>query len=77
MQTINLYRYVRADGGVTVSPVKPDCEYTEMVRLVADDGKMLTNDGEHLTGCIDVATADGWYEVIEPIEEELIQSELL
>lgn len=68
MQTINLYRYVRADGGVTVSPVKPDGEYTEMVRLVADDGKMLTNDGEHLTGCVDVITADGWYEVDALIE---------
>ena len=37
MQIINLYKYTREDGGVTVSPIKPDCEYTDMVRLVADD----------------------------------------
>ena len=70
MQAIKLYRYNRADGGVTISPVKPDGEYTEMVRLVADEGKVLTQDGEHFTSCIDTDTADGWYEVDEIIEED-------
>lgn len=70
MQTIKLYKYTRADGGVTVSPVEPDCEYEEMVRLVADEGKMLTKDGENLTSCVDTETADGWYEVDEPREEK-------
>lgn len=70
MQAIKLYRYNRADGGVTISPVKPDGEYTEMVRLVADEGKVLTQDGESFTTCIDTDTADGWYEVDEPSEEE-------
>lgn len=63
MQIITLYRYNRADGGVTISPVKPDVEYTEMVRLVADEGKVLTKDGENFTTCVDADTADGWYEV--------------
>ena len=63
MQIVTLYRYNREKGGVTVSPVKPDGEYTEMVRLVADEGKVLTQDGEHHTSCIDTDTADGWYEV--------------
>lgn len=62
MQPITLYKYNRADGGVTISPVKPDVEYTEMVRLIADDGKVLTYDGENFTACIDTDTADGWYE---------------
>jgi hypothetical protein len=70
MQIIKLYKYERADGGVTVSPVKPDCEYTEMVRLVADEGKMLTKDGENVTSCVDTDSADGWYEVDEPREEK-------
>lgn len=70
MQIINLYKYERENGGVTVSPVKPDGEYTEMVRLVADEGKVLTQDGEHFTSCIDTDTADGWYEVDEIIEED-------
>ena len=63
MQIIPLYRYIRKNGGITVSPNKPDTEYTEMVRLVADDGKVLTNDGENFTTCVDTDTADGWYEV--------------
>lgn len=69
MQTITLYRHTREDGGVTVSPVKPDCEYTEMYRLVADEGKMLTQDGVDLYACVDVASVDGWYEVDAPEEE--------
>lgn len=70
MQIITLYKYNRADGGVTVSPVKPEGEYTEMYRLVADDGKALTKDGENLTTCVDTDSTEGWYEVDEPNEEE-------
>lgn len=66
MQTINLYKYERPNGGTTVSPVKPDGEYTKMVRLIADEGKVLTKDGENFTTCIDTDTADGWYEVDDP-----------
>lgn len=66
MQIITLYKYQRADGGVSVSPVKPEGEYTEMYRLVADEGKALTKDGENLTTCVDTDTADGWYEVDDP-----------
>lgn len=69
MQIITLYRYNRADGGVTISPVKPDGEYTEMVRLVADEGKVLTKDGENFTTCTDVESSEGWYEVDAPEEE--------
>ena len=56
MQIINLYRYTRPDGGVTVSPVKPEGEYEPMYRLVADEGMALTKDGENLTSCADVLT---------------------
>ena len=62
MQIINLYKYTREDGGVTVSPIKPDCEYTDMVRLVADEGKVLVK-GEITTTCTDVASVEGWEEV--------------
>lgn len=62
MQTIVLYRYIRPDGGVTTSPVKPDCEYTERYRLVADEGKTLT-DGTNTADCVDVESVDGWTEV--------------
>lgn len=70
MQKITLYKYTRADGGTTVSPVKPECEYTEMVRLVADEGKALTN-GETVTSCVDTDSAEGWTEIDAPEEEEV------
>jgi hypothetical protein len=68
MQTIELYRYEREDGGVTISPVKPDVEYTIMYRLVADEGKILVN-GDKTTACIDTDSIDGWEE-IDYAEEE-------
>lgn len=70
MQIITLYQYEREDGGVTVSPIKPDVEYTEMYRLVADEGKALTKDGVNTTPCTDVESVEGWYEVDEPIDEK-------
>lgn len=66
MQTITLYRYTREGGGVTVSPVMPECEYTTMYRLIADEGKVLTQDGTTTTCCADVMSADGWYEIDDP-----------
>lgn len=67
MKTIKLYKYVRADGGTTISPIKPEAEveYTEMSRLVADEGKLLTN-GDYLTSCIDVYSSEGWDEIDDP-----------
>lgn len=65
MQTITLYRYTRPDGGISVSPIKPNVEYTEMVRLVADEGKALT-DGTNTTTCTDVSSAEGWTEIDAP-----------
>lgn len=73
MQIINLYRYTRPDGGVTVSPVRPEGEYEPMYRLVADEGMALTKDGEILTSCADVNSTDGWYEVEMPEEEEITE----
>lgn len=70
MTTKTLYRFTREDGGTTVSPIKPDCEYTELVRLIADEGKVLTQDGEKLFCAIDVDFTDGWYEVDAPEEDE-------
>lgn len=69
MKIITLYRYTREGGGVTVSPQKPDVEYQECVRLVADEGKLLTN-GDAKTSCIDTDTAEGWWEIDAPIETD-------
>lgn len=64
MRTIPLYRYTRPDGGVTVSPVKPETEHTELTRLVADKGFVLT-DGEKTARCIDTHSPEAWTEVAD------------
>lgn len=69
MEIKTLYRYAREDGGITVSPIKPNVEYTELYRLIADEGKAVTMDGENLYSVIDVNEPDGFYEVDAPIEE--------
>lgn len=62
MLKIVLYRYVRPDGGVTVSPIKPDCEYVAQWRLISDRGMMLT-DGVAITTCTDTDNPSAWSEV--------------
>lgn len=58
MQAIPIYRYTRPDGGVTVSPIKPEGSYTETVRLVADEGKVLRLPDGTTTSCIDLDKAE-------------------
>lgn len=66
MKPIPIYRYKRPDGGVTVSPIEPNCEYTEGVRLVADKGKLITKNGIDFYTVKDENSAEGWYEVDNP-----------
>lgn len=61
MQIKPLYKYVRAGGGVTITPIKPDAAYTQLYRLVAEDGGEIT-DGEITTTCIDVESHEGWHD---------------
>ena len=58
-----LYRYEREAGTIIHSLEKPECDYTIKYRIIADEGKELTNDGENFTPCVDVDTPEGWYEV--------------
>ena len=68
MQTKPLYKYTRADGGVTVSPTKPDVEYTQMYRLIADEESEITN-GQITTTCIDVVSFEGWHDADDEITD--------
>ena len=72
MQIINLYKYTRPDGGITVTPTEPkDIEHTnDGVRLIADECKILTNNKE-LTYCIDVLSPEGWYEIEDLAERKV------
>lgn len=68
MQTKPLYKYTRADGGVTISPTKPDVEYTQMYRLIADEGSEITN-GQITTTCTDVVSFEGWHDADDEITD--------
>lgn len=70
MKIVKLYKYTREGGGTTVSPIKPNCEYIEMYRIYADEGKVLTKDGVNTTTCADVESTNGWYEV-DYVPEEI------
>ena len=70
MEIKPLYRFLREDGGITESPDKPNvADYTTRYRLIASDGKLLTN-GTIETYCIDVDSADGWAEIDDYLEKE-------
>ena len=73
MRKRTLYRYERDGGGITVSIDKPNKPYTTLHRLVADEGKILTN-GIKQTECIDVDTVDGWDEIdaVNKEEEDMV-----
>ena len=48
-----LYKSERKGGGYTVSPVKPEGSYQVRWRLIAEEGRAITN-GEIITQVIDV-----------------------
>lgn len=67
MTIFNLYRYERADGGITVSPVEPPegTEYIIKYRLIADEGMLLQKD-DITTPCVDTDEVEGWIEIEDP-----------
>lgn len=69
MRIVNLYRYEREPGKITVSPIEPEITYTIAYRLIADEGKAITN-GDVITGCVDVNSAEGWADCDLPEEPE-------
>lgn len=67
MTQINLY----TGGGVSLSPLNGEGRYlSDYVRLVAGEGKALTN-GTVIFKCIDVLATDAsnWTEIDEPGQE--------
>ncbi len=70
MRTVNIYKYT-GENGCVVSPVKLGMTNEPMVRLVADEGKMLIN-GEVNATVIDILAEEAsyWTEVDLPEEVE-------
>lgn len=65
MTTIKLY----TGGGISLSPRngvgRAESEY---VRLIADDGKGIT-DGNIITTCVDTKTPEAWTDCNAPIDD--------
>ena len=74
MRIKSLYRYMREEGRIAESPIKPECEYRERVRIIADSGKLVTKDGEKFYLVIDADSAEGFYEVDKTEVEDEVQS---
>lgn len=74
MEVKELYRYQRADGGISVSPVKPEGDYVVAYRLIADEGKVLTNNGKDVFEVLDTNSPVGWYEIDKPEESEELEN---
>lgn len=69
-----LYRYKRADGGVTISPIKPDnTDYEITHRLIADTGMKLVRNDIH-TICVDTDDIEDWIE-IEKVQEDDVKED--
>lgn len=65
-----LYKFTRQDGGITISLNPPEQEYTTLLRLISDEGKMLTKDSINFSFCIDTDSSEGWYEVLYDFEND-------
>lgn len=70
-----LYKFKREDGGTTVSLKKPKESYKKMYRLIADEGKAIT-DGEKIVTVIDIDSYAGWKNCDLPKEEKVPESDI-
>jgi hypothetical protein len=80
MTITTLYKYQQKNGTVIVSPIEPSCPYEMRYRLIADEGKAVTQNATDLYSVIDVEDTNGWYEVDAPApiaeeEDEIIETE--
>lgn len=66
MNKITLYRYQRDNGGFTISPEKPDKEYTTLTRLIADKDCALINEQGKKVISVDTERPEDWSEVSAP-----------
>ena len=59
-----IYKY-KENNSTIVSPYKPNCEYEEMYRLIAQNENYLLTDYTIFTSCIDIPKKDLelWFEV--------------
>lgn len=58
MRVITLYK-TKINGRTTVSPVKPEGDYTTSYRVIAEEGLEITN-GTVVCECIDTDAPSDW-----------------
>ena len=68
----NLYRYIGRNGIITSLVHLEDAKFYPMFRLIADDGKILTN-GDQKLKSVDIFTEDfdKWTEVDDLGQDQL------
>lgn len=64
MKMIPLYKAKKSDGSISITLTKPEGEYTQMVRIVADSGMSLTANGIQKFPIVDTESTEGWREII-------------
>lgn len=69
MKVIVLYQHTNKNGETFLLPFRPCAKWVMVLRLIADEGKMLTHDGKYLYSTMDVGTSYRWYEVDEIADE--------
>lgn len=67
MKIKKMFKYIGSNG-VVITDVDLPMEKTEINRLIAENGKLLTNDGTTYHSVIDVEKVEGFYEVDAPDE---------
>ena len=73
----SLYKIIRPDGGVTISTAQPDGDYVPYLRLIADEGKVLTN-GVVKAPVVDVPDGDqGLWQEIDDEDQEMTAEEVM
>ena len=63
MRVKPLFRYKREDDKIVDTPIKPEYEYTTRVRMIASEGKALTNDNKTFYLVKDADSTEGWIEI--------------
>lgn len=73
----NLYKIIRPDGGVTISTAQPDGDYVPYLRLIADEGKVMTN-GTVKAPVVDVPDGDqGLWTEVDDEDQEMTAEEVM
>ena len=69
MKTIEIYKFRRADGGITVATEKPKRGYIKGIRYIADKGKLLVH-GDETRKSVDEFGQRAWAEIDAPKDSE-------